>query len=81
MEEYVLCFGIKDEKHCEDMPIDSCNQFPMSDNSKICKLDSERKQCVVVETTSETKKSPSKTNKASFINRISLIINIFILLL
>ncbi len=59
---------------CESMLPDKCNEFPVSDNTKIWKLKSDQSQCEIVE-------RPKKNNKASFINRISLIINIFILLL
>ena len=59
---------------CESMPTDKCNEFPVSDHTKICKLKSDQSQCEIVE-------RPNKKNKASFINRMSLFINIFILLL
>ena len=59
---------------CESMPTDKCNEFPVSDHTKICKLKSDQRQCEIVE-------RPNKKNKASFINRMSLFINIFILLL
>ena len=55
---------------CESMLPDKCNEFPVSDNTKIWKLKSDQSQCEIVE-------RPKKNNKASFINRHFMLLSFF----